>query len=409
MVYSEGVGRDETVCRNFYELTEKDLQWVYPFSILQNLLGRYRTSRKRGDIYLHTNDKRKKRYFVKAILSSFLRFILGDEVPKKCFLSSDLEEWIKDFNPQIIYSAVGKSVFYVDLTLEIKGRFKIPVVIHIMDDWQSMKYRRGLFGPYLRSRLKRRLDKLLKVSSVRMGICDLMCEAYKKRYGVPFVPFLNAIDVSGWNREIKKDRSTRGPFRIMYHGSIYHGSRLGYICSQINELIDICQVVEDLNSNGLDIELIIHTPPSVAHYYHRHFKRFSRVVVDSNFIPVDEIPRFLSEKDLLILPITFNKKGASLLRYSMSTKVPEFMMSGSPVLLYGPDNVAPIQYAIKEGWGYTVTERNIDILEGAIKKLVQDTKLRQRLSERAQEIARLNHDSQKISREFQEIFIRTIR
>lgn len=402
MIYGDRAERDESVCKDFYILSNREFTWVRSFRILQNFFSRYRSA-KPGE----AASGAKKISSRKKVILFFSRLIIGDEFPKETRVSPELEDWIKRFNPEVIYSAVAKSVTYVDLTLKIAKRFNLPVVTHIMDDWQSMKYRTGVFGPFLRLRLKKSLNELLKVSRIRLGICDLMCEAYKERYGVVFMPFLNAVDISGWKSKIRKDRSAGKPFRIMYHGSIYHGSILGRVCSQIDSLTDICKVVEKLNSDGFDAEMIVHTPLTVANYYRRYFRKFPHVFVQSDFIPADEIAGFLSEKDLLILPITFNKKGSYLLRYSMSTKVPEFMMSGTPVLLYGPKNTAPIQYAFREGWGYAVTERNVNILERAIKTLMEDRALREKLSKRAMETASLNHDREKIKREFQEIFIRT--
>jgi len=381
MIYNDGISRDNSVCKKFYELTSEDMRWCFPFSFIQ----------KHKDGNINTNLK-------SNINNTIFSFILGEEMPKIRNISDSLKKWIETFKPDIVYSIISSSVFYIDITLDIIDEFKIPIIVHIMDDWQTTKYRSGVLGFYMRYRLNSNLKLLIKKASLRMSICDYMSEEYKNRYGFEFIPFHNAIDIETWKSKVKKNWIAGKPFRIMYHGSVLPNSHL-------NSLLDICQVVEKLNKAGLGIEVLIHTPKLYVERYRDLFKNFSSVFMNSTFIQVEDMPSFLAKPDLLLLPVNFDKNSTDFIRYSMPTKVPEYMMSGTPVLLYGPSDMASVRYAIMEKWGYVVTNRNLEELEIAIVNLMKDESLRMKLGKRSQDLAVKNHDINRVRKEFQKTII----
>ncbi|MEK9132838.1 MAG: glycosyltransferase, partial [Patescibacteria group bacterium] len=114
-----------------------------------------------------------------------------------------------------------------------------------------------------------------------------------------------------------------------------------------------------------------------------------------------------SRADLVILPVNFDAHTVKYVKYSMPTKIPAYMFSGTPTLAYGPDSVASIQYA--HDWAYCVTHRNAKALRDAINLLINHEKLRRQLAESAQRLAIKNHDRSHVSHEFQKILINAAR
>ena len=88
----------------------------------------------------------------------------------------------------------------------------------------------------------------------------------------------------------------------------------------------------------------------------------------------------------------------------MPTKVPAYLASGTPILVYGPPEAAQVAYAEREGWGLVVNRRNPQALDAAIAALQTDNSLRQRLSARARSLA-ANHDIRHVRRQFQDLLI----
>jgi hypothetical protein len=89
-----------------------------------------------------------------------------------------------------------------------------------------------------------------------------------------------------------------------------------------------------------------------------------------------------------------------MVRYSMPTKVPEYLVSGVPILLYAPAGIAQVDYAERAGWGLTVTEQAPAVLDAALKRIVTDLPLRRDLVRRARETAAVRHDAGKVREAF---------
>ena len=86
----------------------------------------------------------------------------------------------------------------------------------------------------------------------------------------------------------------------------------------------------------------------------------------------------------------------------MPTKAPEFMVSGTPIIIFAPEETAIVTYAQKYNWAKVISKNNIDDLANGIKFLIKDEKNRQRLGQEAVSIAENNHNSFEVKRKFKE-------
>jgi hypothetical protein len=92
-----------------------------------------------------------------------------------------------------------------------------------------------------------------------------------------------------------------------------------------------------------------------------------------------------------------------MIRYSMPTKVPAYLVSGTPVLVYGPPEVAQVRYALDRGWGHVVSHRDPAVLRAGIRAVIEDQTLRGHLSRTAQAVAAAEHDAARVRRRFQDV------
>ena len=113
-----------------------------------------------------------------------------------------------------------------------------------------------------------------------------------------------------------------------------------------------------------------------------------------------QLPRLLAGSDLLVLPYNFDARSARYIRLSFPTKAPAYMMSATPILVYAPADVATARYAVREGWGHVVSVQGQESLITALKSLMDDPSLRERLGRQAQAVALARHDAGKVRAEF---------
>jgi glycosyltransferase involved in cell wall biosynthesis len=316
--------------------------------------------------------------------------LFGDGVPRDAALTEPLRTWLREFSPQVVYSFLG-SMAQIRLTQALVHEAGAPHVIHIMDDWPSVIYTQGLFGPYLRRTVLKEFLELLRTARARLAICEEMCEEYRTRYGHTFQTFHNALDMQEWLRAGRQNWMAGTPFVVRYAGSILsEGQREG--------LLAVCMAVARLRRTGMNIRISVHAPLGTAQYLKAHCAE--ELAIEG---PPDprSIQMLLASADLLVLPFNTDAWSAKYLRLSMPTKAPAYMASGTPILVYGPSEIAPVRHAIRYGWADVVT-RN-DELERAIARLVNAPQERERLAQRARAVAAEQYDAARVRVAFQHV------
>jgi len=345
----------------------------------ENIAAQPTTSRKRGLLW---------KILVKSVQQLGLQEFLTRQSPSPLFLS-----WVRAFSPDLVYVQLG-SLGSIQFNNTLAEKLGLSFVVHIMDDWPVYMYARCLAGPLLRPIMSREFDKFLRYSVIRLGICQAMCDEYEKRFGGKWLSFHNPVDLNKWQViSRKKWKSDTIPFRILYSG------RIGRGISQ--SIVDIAKVVSGLAKDGMDIEFLIRTADLAADVT-AVLRGMNAVRVES-FLPFNKVPESLAKADLLVIPYDFDPYSVLCSKYSMPTKTAEYMVCGTPTLVYAPNDFAISHYARSEGWGYTVTANTSDKLREAIKSLATDEGLREQLGRRAMELAARNHDALLIRENFNQV------
>jgi glycosyltransferase involved in cell wall biosynthesis len=372
------------VCERYYFLTDQELCYEAPFHWL-----RRRTAGPTGA----AGPRRSV-----SPWQHWAKRLLGDAgLPDRGQLSPALREWLAEFRPEVIYSILG-SPGYFDLLDAMARSCRAPFVIHVMDNGTIDPRRTGLFRHHLRESCARRLRRLLPRAAARLAIGEMMAAEYAQRYGRPFLHFQNAIDLDRWQGHGKRDLRCGQPARLVYVGAILPYAVLG-------SLRDCCRAVCALNQAGLHVRLEIYTPLAL-------FGPQAATLPVNPAIHVADVPaddeRFfalLQGADALLLPVNFDPASVHFIRLSMPTKVPSYLASGVPILVYGPAHVAQVAYASRHGWGHVVDQRSPALLEQGIRAILTNTRLRAELVKRARETARRFHDAPAVRAAFQQVLI----
>lgn len=384
-VHNDSVPVSADVCDRYFRLTERE---IHRWGWLRHVpLGKPPVSVPSGIPFAQRSS-----LFI-SLLKKLKVWVFGDAVPEVTHLTPELEEWIEAFRPEVMYTILGSNAM-MELAERVRSHYRLPLVIHIMDDWVSVLYKGGLLSPFLRRKKERLMQHLVDVSAARLAICDDMAEAYRIRYGLPFHSYQNAIDVGRWAQYAKTDLEVKHPVRVAYIGSILP-------FAQLESLIDCCMAIQALDSEGFPIRLDIYSPAFLAEQYRQRLIVGSAIALHDTITDDATFFRTMQEADILLLPVNFDDYTIEYIRFSMPTKVPAYLATGTPILAYGPAEVAQISYAATAGWGMTVTKRDTDFLRQAVKRLASDMQLRRQLSARARDTAAERHDSQVVASAFQ--------
>jgi glycosyltransferase involved in cell wall biosynthesis len=304
-------------------------------------------------------------------------------------ISPRFAAWVREFRPELLYTHL-ESLPMMHFVQELKRQLNLPLVIHMMDDWPSSPEHGGLLRPLTRRVMDRELRLLLDSAACDMAISEYMCDAFALRYGHRFVPFHNVVDTESWPVPPRSDWTSSGCFRVVYAGRV----------GKANEeaLRDVAGVVAGLARRGVDICLEIYAldrapyPPGTWPDSHA-----VRVLPAVGYT---DIPALLVSADLLLLPLSFSAKDFAFARFSMPTKVAEYLASGTPILVYAPEDTALTLYARAAGWGTVVGTRDLSQVTRSLSRLAKDEHERERLGKASLRVARVDQDATRVRSEF---------
>jgi glycosyltransferase involved in cell wall biosynthesis len=291
----------------------------------------------------------------------------------------------------VIYSQLS-TLELIRFVSEVQLATNKPLVIHIMDDWPSKISQPGIFYHYWKRRINKEFRNLLNKSSALMSICEAMSEEYKERYGKDFIPFHNPIEIDNWLPFARTQWNLEKTFTILYAGRVGRGI--------MNSIVQMGIVVNNLHKSGVNVAFEIQSPDNDKL---ANLLEANDCIKFVNPIAYSELPKKFSSADLLFLPEDFDSDSVEFLKFSIQTKVAEYMISGTPILVFANKKTALAKYALQDDWALAVTENKRSTLTTALNELINNRELRRQLSAKAKEIAIKNEDAAVVRTNFRKV------
>ena len=377
-----------TNCLKFYQLGHLEQKLPFPLSLLMKSINSGEVDIKLNSIsHLNSNKKllQVPKSYIRKTLNSLLYFLGVYHFIYKTVLSNQLLNWISEYSPDIIYAQPFR---YSDMKFiyELQKRTSIPLAIHFMDDSISFLNKPNLLYYYWRNKTKIIFRQLIDNSVVLLSISQFMSDEYYRRYKKIFIPMRNPIDLDQWLPYTKNNWDVSDTINIVYTGRL--------AIPNINSLFRFCTVVDNLKKSGINIRFDIYSIDDNLKF--RSKIRYFKGIFLNNPIPYEDVPRLITKYDILLLPIDFNKTGIKYAKYSISTKTSEYMISGVPILLFAPEEVALTSYAIENQCMLSVTEDKYEKLTSALIRLINDKSLRESLAKKAFDVVRKDSDANNV-------------
>jgi len=391
---------DTSTCQHYYRLGALEDYWVWPLSYMPRegkISGpviQTPSSNVPSTSFSSAGQGSGKQGGRKSLFYAALDSLCAYDLLRRLRLSSSFMAWVRDFQPDILYSMLS-NLGLIRFVADLVNAIQKPLVIQTLDDWPAWIYGHGLLSPYVRRRTDIELRALFRKATLRYAHSPGMREAFEGRYGLPFRPFYNLVDLQRWQAVSRTEWSARSPFRLLYAG------RIGKANS--TSLSDVCQCVYNLRQQGLDIVIDLLSPNHETQLA-KDLARLEGVTVREP-VPHHEIQTVIASADLLVLPLDFDPENLVFARYSMPSKMVDYMASGVPTLLYAPAEFAVARYLCDERCAFVVSEKSQDVLTESIRDLFADTSLRESLGRRAKAVVAENHDALKVREAFRQALV----
>lgn len=300
-------------------------------------------------------------------------------------------KWIEKHAPDIIYAQVYNSQT-IDFVIELKKKTGLPLVLHMMDDWIS-NYQSN--SP-ISNVVSMKLQELVNMTDLLLTISSSMKIEYSRRYNKDSIVFHNTLLLENWLPFTKKDYRISENVKMLYAGRVGLGT--------FHSFLSIIKAINTFNlQSDTRIDLYIQTP-SIDEELKSEILNYKNVYFNE-IVNYDELPEVYSKYDILVLPIDYQSSGATFLKYSMPTKVPEYSITGIPILVYAPLSTVLFEDAKLNEWGYIVEnkEGSENDIVFALNKITGDENLRRNLGEKAREYALSNYSSSVVCRNFEQL------
>lgn len=302
---------------------------------------------------------------------------------------SNLEKWIKDFKPEVMFFVLNRYTFTYNICINILKKFNIPLIIYVADDYY-IYYRNNplsIFSKY-QIFLRKKINKIMKHANGFIGIGNEMTRNYISIFNVPgytiYTPYSEIYDVKIKKMDNKKINFVfLGNLEFLRHLSIIELSNC------------LLNIEKELN---FKIILEIYTLTKEEKIL-KLLKKQSNIVLHSP-ISKKEVIKVLRNADFAIHVESFEKKEIKKTALSISTKIPDMLANANSIIAYGPE-VASIKYL--ESISKDIVAKNKIQLKEKITKLLKNESQREELYKTFRKIAKINHSQVNINNIIEQI------
>lgn len=381
-------------CQKYYQIGYHEKKIIFPLLWIKKriLSGEVMVGNNRKDQPWAGKGLSGPRSLLKLLYYKTIKILGINHLTYKMQLSEKLLHWVKNFSPDIIYHQPF-NFSDMQLAYQLKRAINIPMVIHVMDDIVSFANKPNLLYYYWQKKIHGLFRMLIDSASVCLSISDYMSVEYYNRYNKNFIAFRNPVELDEWMPHMKKQWELSTPIRIVYTGRL--------AVPNLNSLLLFCRAISNVREKGHDIVLDIYSL-DVNHSFYRRLKTLDGISIMKP-VPYSQIPELISGYDIALLPIDFNSRSIQFARFSISTKTSEYLISGVPVILLAPVEIALTDYAHKNKCMYIISNSDLKNIENRLIELIINQSLREDIARKAINVARIDSDACKVRQEFRSL------
>ena len=220
------------------------------------------------------------------------------------------------------------------LSLALSRYLDVPLVPHFKDDWVDNLFSHGQLGGYARSQTERVFAQVLERAPVCLTIGEEMRREFELRLNRHCVTVGNSVDPDDYSCAGQAPAHSRSKLVMRYAGGLHLGR--DQVLSVLAEVLD----GESFGDRTWTLELFV---PEHDRGRAGRMAGGSRSVVYSGSLAPSEVPGTLVTADALVFLESELPGITNFTRLSVSTKVPQYLASGRPLLVMGPPDQASVR------------------------------------------------------------------
>lgn len=381
-IYCQPGSPNTKVASRFFQISEKD--------IVKKLLGKQKTTG--HEVFLNGDVENTITTFTKkeqGIMNSFklkrwqVLFWIRDIIwANKRWKSSELDSFIKDFAPDVIFQPIYYSSYINEIGLYAQKITGVNMVGYMSDDNYTL--RQYSWSPlfWIDRFIKRHyVKKACDASKILYVISDMQRMEFEGYFG-------NKCKVlyKGANFDKEPVYKISNPLKLVYTGNIGSG--------RWKTLAKIAKCLSMINEGANKAVLFITTPSPI----NEEIRNALNVGHSSKLlgrVSLEEKSQLQKDADVLLHVNSFENTEKYIYRLSFSTKLVDYFETGHTIFAVGWEENADIDYLKKNNAAIVCTSEKE--IESNLRNIVENSsKLIPMYNHRCFEVGRKNHDIETI-------------
>lgn len=304
----------------------------------------------------------------------------------------ELEKFIKDFNPDVIYAPCYAFPQHLALDRYVKELTGKKMITWSADDCYSL--RQFSLDPFYwvnRFWNRRCLRKTYPYFDEFYSISEEEAEELEPVVGKRIGILRKGVEVP----ESFTPREVHKPIKFIYAGGLY--------LNRHKSLIEIANTLRKINEKDVVAELHIYTGSQLGEK-DAALLNDGRSVYNHGLIKPEQLAKIYQESDVAIHCESFDLKYRLMTRLSFSTKIIDCFQSGCAILAIAWKEHTGIKCLKREDAAICVT--SLKDIKGAVTRIVENPKLIQEYSLKAYECEKRNHRIEDVQRKLYDAFVR---
>lgn len=293
---------------------------------------------------------------------------------------SSAMRWIESFNPEIVFFQGFSMKYGYKFALEVCKKFNVPMILELTDDYTEFLYKHSLLEKYNHKSYLKYFEESIRRAVKTIVISPKMKKEYESRFEGNFTVMMNSVAVEKINSE-KKQKNELTDF--VYAGNV--------LLNRWKVLKEFATALKKVNEKAI---LSIYTPDVPPEKILKEFSRTQNIHYGGSLTSRKLIER-INLCSAVVHVESFDKLNRKITRLSLSTKIPEYMSSGTLIVAIGPEDISSMEYLKENGIAYCITENESDKIYSSVKKLYSPDFDRQKYISTAFELCRSYHSIEK--------------
>lgn len=376
------------LCDNYYCIEDKSM--LHAFAHFRKAAGRKLVKNEsKSENQEATGNTKRVNVGKKTVTKVALRELVWAH---KRWNSKDFQQWVDEFNPEVLVLQFGDSFFMLDIAYYIVTTRNIPLVIYNTEgyyffprNWHHITKVDWLIFPIYKYIYRKKVERVMKLAKQSVYLNDKLKEDYDRVFG---------------------DAST-----VIYNSSSVEWSDAPLFAADVPKICYLGNLGLDRDSGIIEIGEVLHSinPMYKINVYGKADKsmqnRFGEVpgVDYKGLVSYEEVKRIIAESDILFHVETEKGYRERQLQYAFTTKVADSVASGRCFVVYAPEVLACSKYIRLHRCGWVASSKKE--LHDQIESILNNKTERDEVLANAKRVAIENHNLIGNAKKFQHILM----